>query len=111
MESVIPDDGADASRSALLAERRAAGEVRVEAALAAVLEAQRLIETAAEALLGVEGMAAESRKLGALGDRVARALGLVKEKRARLRSEGSLLLDHLPDSYEARWTALRRGRS
>jgi hypothetical protein len=93
-----------------VATRRAAAEARVEAALAAIQEAQKRIDQAAQALCSVSGLGREWRKLGALHDQVKRAWYAVRGKADSLSLKGRLLLDHAPDCYEERFAARRRGR-
>lgn len=93
-----------------LVARQAAAEARVEAALAAIQEAQTLIDQAAQALCSVSGMVPEWRKLGALHGQVKRGWYAVRGKADSLSLKGRLLLDHPPDSYEERFAARRRGR-
>jgi hypothetical protein len=88
---------------------REAAEARVEAALASMREAQKLIDQAAQALCSVKGMAREWRKLGALHDQARRAWYAVTGRADSLSLKGRLLLDHEPDSYEEHFAA-RRGR-
>lgn len=90
--------------------RREAAEARVEAALACLEDAQRLIDQAAQALSAVNGLGSEWRRLGALHDRVRRAWYDLRGKTDSLLLKGRLVLDHEPDQREERWRALRRGR-
>jgi hypothetical protein len=89
------------------AARQAAAEARVEAALAAIREAQKLIDQAAQALCSVSGMGREWRKLGALHDHVKRAWYAVTGKADSLSLKGRLLLDHEPDFHEEHFAARR----
>ncbi len=90
--------------------RKAAAEVRVAVAVASLREAQRLIEEAAQALAAVNGLAREWRRLDALHEQVTRSFYDVRGKVDSLALKDRLLLDHEPDSDEARWTSLWRGR-
>jgi hypothetical protein len=90
--------------------RRQAAEARVEAALASLENAQRLIEQAAQALSAVNGLGAEWRRVGALHDRVRRAWYDVQGRADSLLLKDKLLLDHEPDQHEEHWRAPRRGR-
>jgi hypothetical protein len=90
-----------------LAARQAAAEARVEAALASIQEAQKLIDQAAQALCSVSGMVREWRKVSALHDQVKRAWYAVMGKADSLSLKGRLLLDHEPEEHFA---ARRRGR-
>jgi hypothetical protein len=90
--------------------RKAAAEVRVVVAVASLREAQRLIEEAAKALSGVNGLAREWRRLDKLHEQVTRAFYDVRGRADTLALKDRLVLDHEPDSEEAQWTALWRGR-
>jgi len=90
--------------------RREAAEARVEAALVCLEDAQRLIDQAAQALSGVNGLGSEWRRMGVLHDRVKRAWYDVQGKTDSLLLKGRLVLDHEPDHHEQHWRALRRGR-
>ena len=104
MEITVREEAVPAPRS-----RREAAEVRVEAALACLEHAQRLIEQAAQALSAVGGLGAEGRRVGALHDRVKRAW-YVQGRSDSLSLKDRLALDHEPDHHEEHWRALRRGR-
>jgi hypothetical protein len=90
--------------------RKAAAEVRVAVAVASLREAQRLIEEAGQALQSINGMRSEWKRLDALHERVRRIFYDVRGKADTLALKDRLVLDHEPDSEEARWTSLWRGR-
>jgi len=90
--------------------RKAAAEVRVAVAVASLREAQRLIEEAAQALSAVDGLAREWRRLDALHEQVTRSFYDVRGRADTLALKGRLVLDHEPDSDEAQWASLWRGR-
>jgi hypothetical protein len=85
-----------------LMRRKAAAEMRLEEALAAIEEAQRLIDRAGAGLSSVEGMGREWKQLGALYGKVKAAWCAVNNRARRLRTAGRLLLDREPDAYELR---------
>jgi len=89
-----------------LAARKAAAEVRVRAALAAIQEAQGLVDRAAQALCSVNGLCPEYEKLGKLYDQVHRAWYVVRDKAAAVARRGKLTLDHEPNEREAQWESL-----
>ena len=86
-----------------LAARKTAAEVRVQAALGAIQEAQALVERAAQALSSVNGLCPEYEKLGRLYDQVHRTWYVVRDKADVVNRRGKLTLDHEPDAHEARW--------
>jgi hypothetical protein len=79
----------------------------VEVALAAIQQAQRLLERATQALSAVNGMTSEWKRLGTLHDRVRGAWYDVTGKSDSLLLKGRLVLDHEPDSHEAQWATGR----
>jgi hypothetical protein len=83
-----------------LAARKAAAQVRLEEALAAIEEAQGLIDRAGASLCSVRGMAKEWRRLGALYDKVKATWYAVNNRARRLRTAGHLLLDREPAACE-----------
>ncbi len=86
-----------------LAARKAAAEVRVRTALAAIQEAQGLVDRAAQALSSVNGLCPEYEKLGRLYEAVHRTWYVVRDKADGVSRRGRLTLDHEPDEREARW--------
>jgi hypothetical protein len=90
--------------------RKAAAEMRLEEALAAIEEAQGLIDRAGAGLSSVRGMEREWKQLGALYEKVKGTWSAVNNRARRLRTAGRLLLDREPDAYELR-AALRGARS
>jgi hypothetical protein len=93
-------------------ERRAAvADLRVDVALRAIEEAQRLADLASEALSAVGGMAPEHGRLGKLHDQVRRTWYAVRRRSERLQRAGRLLLDHDPGEAEiSRWASVRERR-
>jgi hypothetical protein len=94
-----------------LLRRKAAAEMRLEEALASIVEAQRLVDRAGAALCSVRGMAKESKQLGALYEKVKSSWCVVNSRARRLRTAGRLLLDREPDAYELRAAPGRGPRS
>jgi hypothetical protein len=90
--------------------REAAAEVRVAVAVASLREAQRLIEEAAQALSAVNGLVREWRRLDRLHEQVTCSFYAVRGRADSLVLKGRLVLNHEPDSDEARWTSLWRER-
>ena len=90
--------------------RQAAAETRLVLALRSLLEAQGLVEEAAQALESVGGMGREWRRLDALHEQLKRTWYDVRGRADTLSLKGRLLLDHEPGPDEARWAALLAGR-
>ena len=81
-----------------MAETRAAqAELQIDCALALVERAQGLLGEAQQALCRLERMIPQWKALGHLNDRVTRAWFSVRAKANRLRRQGRLLVDHVPD--------------
>ena len=77
----------------------------------AIEDAQRLVDTATQALSAVTGIACEYARVVELHDETRRAWYVVKDKAERLQRNGWLLLDHDPDEREvARWASVRERR-
>jgi hypothetical protein len=89
-----------------LAARKAAAELRVRAALAAIQEAQALVDRAAQALCSVNGLCPEYERLGKLYEAVHRVWYVVRDKAAVVSRRGKLRLDHEPNEREAQWESL-----